>query len=661
MCQAASVQHGFTSVKSLFGASLQYEIPPYQREYQWSSEQWQALWRDVGTMYLRELSGSPFPPHFMGILLLEPVKAPNFNSPTRYSVIDGQQRLTTLLILQAALRDAMHELEGKPVALHHGLAWVRDSNNEVEGPRLLAQESDQEALAAATNGGWRSWYAKRSSQAKLALDPTLQAYTYFRLQMWRGTSSFASEDDVLPHYRAAQVKAGLTAEEVWGASEYAKASRDERIELSTLVELMDKLALLELRIDSTDEDAPTIFESINAKRTELQQWDFIRNLIFTRFPASRASQIFDDAWKEVQTELDRVSWDGKRANSRDSFVYDYVIARGEQSAQGSISKNRGYQHLRTRMTRLLPERSDPTHLDELEAFVRDDLLSAARCWPVAVGERATPIGGKRSISLDAAQLIESIAKLSSGPPFPAVLHFVEGWNNEHLSDEELVDALTLIETLLVRLVLAKRALSPLRSLFMQLMNKTWSTYDTAVLRSSMRALRTGDATALPTDDELFHKLRTEDYYNAGLTGGQLGAVFRGIERQMAGGAAHPLPYGKNEDDFSVEHVFPQSCLAPPHGAWSGDFASWGVVAEEMAQRLHRLGNLTLLTLAANRIAKARAFDFKRAVVANQSNECPHPMLSISQAIIAAEEWTPHVIDQRTDLLARRILERWPFA
>lgn len=73
----------------------QFRIPPYQRPYSWTSEQVDDLWED-----LRENASTG---HFLGSVVL------STEHEFRPLVIDGQQRLTTLMILMSVLRDACHE------------------------------------------------------------------------------------------------------------------------------------------------------------------------------------------------------------------------------------------------------------------------------------------------------------------------------------------------------------------------------------------------------------------------------------------------------------------------------------------------------------------------------------------------------------------------
>ena len=94
--------------RELFDGTVCYEIPPFQRPYVWNEEdQWQPLWNDIERVATdltaareedREVS-----PHFLGAVVIKQLAAVA-GDPARHSVIDGQQRLTTLQILLDAVQ-----------------------------------------------------------------------------------------------------------------------------------------------------------------------------------------------------------------------------------------------------------------------------------------------------------------------------------------------------------------------------------------------------------------------------------------------------------------------------------------------------------------------------------------------------------------------------
>ena len=146
----------------------------------------------------------------------------------------------------------------------------------------------------------------------------------------------------------------------------------------------------------------------------------------------------------------------------------------------------------------------------------------------------------------------------------------------------------------------------------------------------------------------------------GVSGSQLGAIFRGIERQLAGPTANPMPYGKQNHDFTVEHIFPRSCCKAGKTPWSQDLKTWGSSATEMKGSVDCLGNLTLLTLEANRHAKAKAFAKKKAMLVGRGGGAvKHPLLRINQSVARRRKWTVVEIEARTDELIDAALKHWP--
>lgn len=85
-----------TKFSDLVGANRRFQIPRYQRNYSWSKDQFEDLWRDLHTIIGTDK------PHFMGTILLQRNKDTHIEEApgvTVYDIIDGQQRMTTLIIL----------------------------------------------------------------------------------------------------------------------------------------------------------------------------------------------------------------------------------------------------------------------------------------------------------------------------------------------------------------------------------------------------------------------------------------------------------------------------------------------------------------------------------------------------------------------------------
>jgi len=84
------------TLESLFNRKAVYEGPEYQRRFSWGREQFNELWDDIQEGIKHERL------HSLGEIKLVPMQG---NDPEKLQIIDGQQRLTTLSVMIAALRD----------------------------------------------------------------------------------------------------------------------------------------------------------------------------------------------------------------------------------------------------------------------------------------------------------------------------------------------------------------------------------------------------------------------------------------------------------------------------------------------------------------------------------------------------------------------------
>jgi len=100
------MERGRTNLKDLIIGDRTFQIPIYQRNYSWEEKQWDDLWNDL--FYLKADKK-----HYFGALLLkkkpEEPKKSGLKSFEVYEIIDGQQRIATVLIL---LREIISQLNG---------------------------------------------------------------------------------------------------------------------------------------------------------------------------------------------------------------------------------------------------------------------------------------------------------------------------------------------------------------------------------------------------------------------------------------------------------------------------------------------------------------------------------------------------------------------
>jgi uncharacterized protein with ParB-like and HNH nuclease domain len=85
--------------------SKQFLVPHFQRPYSWRDPQWKALWRDL----LELVEDADSKPHFLGSIVTAPARSIPEGVEKRL-LIDGQQRLTTLMLLLVPVRDRARQL-----------------------------------------------------------------------------------------------------------------------------------------------------------------------------------------------------------------------------------------------------------------------------------------------------------------------------------------------------------------------------------------------------------------------------------------------------------------------------------------------------------------------------------------------------------------------
>ncbi len=86
------------SIRKLFGnADSYYQVPKYQRPYQWVNIQLDTLWSDIKDAFDEE----PDKAYFLGAIITTDPKA----NENHQDIVDGQQRITTLMILFCVIRD----------------------------------------------------------------------------------------------------------------------------------------------------------------------------------------------------------------------------------------------------------------------------------------------------------------------------------------------------------------------------------------------------------------------------------------------------------------------------------------------------------------------------------------------------------------------------
>lgn len=214
---------------------VRFVIPKFQRAYSWESEQCDELWRDVLRAARAHRS------HFAGALIY-------LRDGDDLVVVDGQQRLTTVTLILAAL--ARH---------------LDDTGEQLFG-------LDGGAVSEA--------YLLSGATAKLRLSP-----------QDRPTLDAITARTSLPSCPSARMMANFD-------SFISKMSHDG-FDAMELISGLTALVVIVVELEDR-EQAPTVFESFNSKGVPLVTADLVRNYLLLAESHSEQSRLYEKYWEPIQ-------------------------------------------------------------------------------------------------------------------------------------------------------------------------------------------------------------------------------------------------------------------------------------------------------------------------------------------------------------------------
>jgi len=610
------------SLVDIITGSSNYSIPPYQRQYQWQAERWQAFVSDVSNLLT---SGENDPQHWLGILLLSKdnqILLPGDSSPSNFAVIDGQQRLVTILVWIAAL-------------VHHAEQVGEEIDFDLESLcNLTVQVSDQKPLEVVLTGNWQE-----SQYESLRASQIFQAYRYFRYLLWLGSEAIAEEYEIaIPAWKNPLEDETYISiyENFLNTTSGSKVPRGAACNGQNLLDAtLTKLSIFVLVHDAQiDEPVAAIFDTLNGMRTELEPLDHVRNSIFVRLNQSDSDELFNNYWAQAEDGIRDVRLKGLKPGI--SFLYDYVISKGEKKRQGTISRPKGASHF-ARMTRDLSGVA-------LSDYMKNELIPAMASWPVVIRKRDSIKyeGTEIFLTQRTIDLLDSIRDLSKNPANPLVLLYLCARVKGKITNAALESRLFLIESFLARQVLALTPLSPLRARIMDIAADLDSDTSEAKLKSVLRNQR------LETDANIKSKVKKGIYGT--LDPVQLGAIFRGIEKSLSG--RHAMNFKIGPSDYTIEHIYPKK-----DEKWLDDFRSWKTDATKMRACLQLLGNLTVVSKEHNSKVGNKRLNQKQSYPSGVGRAAP---LKIHDDWLHVTKWTELEIQKRSERLMSAALKHWPY-
>jgi len=280
--------------------ATQFVIPVFQREYRWTEVNCVDLWKDI----LQVGSDPKRGEHFVGSIVYIPT-ADNAAGFTRWLLIDGQQRVTTLTLLLTALRD--HIRETGWVGSDDGPTWKKIDayflrNTEEEGlceVKLRLRRHDDATLSALVT--------------RTNLPETPSANVVENYELFRGLLREADPEVI---YNG-----------------------------------INRLVLVDVTLERGKDDPQLIFESLNSTGVDLSTSDLIRNFILMRLDERDQTRLHTQYWGKIDDlfrESDRVFA---------SFIRDYLAlltrpAKLDRADRVYAAFRRQFSHISNDLTQL---------------------------------------------------------------------------------------------------------------------------------------------------------------------------------------------------------------------------------------------------------------------------------------------------------------------
>lgn len=359
-----------------------FEIPRFQRPYSWDRDNWDEFWNDVFQSQQTD--------YFIGSVV-------TFAKGQYKAIVDGQQRLTTITLLLATIRNfyRQHSFEDRASGAQN---FIERNNKNNEPTYVLRAETSYPYLQTVIQKSEPQTKIAKLSEEEALLEAAFQFFS-------------AKVSDEL-----AQIESALT-----GTSATKKIRIKKR--LDELRDTLLSLKLIYVELDNED-DAYQVFETLNTRGKDLATADLIKNHLARLLREKNSNS--DDVkvrWSVMSDNIKAISIEGI---DLDGFLYHYWLATNTVTQKREIFK--------AVRTTIKTKPAAKKLLDELVTFseVYRDLHEVnLRKW--------------RTDELEIKSSVEAIIKFRVRHPLPLMMTALRKYDAKTLSKAEVLRIFQIIE------------------------------------------------------------------------------------------------------------------------------------------------------------------------------------------------------------------------
>lgn len=264
---AGTFDGGKISVKDLF-SRFTFNIPAYQRPFVWGADEFDLLFEDIKASTLNK-----DPSYFLGALVLHTRSFDDITGEGNYDIVDGQQRITTLLILLAVIRDILREMG--------------DTERASQVQKFIYQEADKKMSIP--------------EQVRLIVWPDERAFFKKYVLTFDGTRNL-SKDGMSTEAQENMAKAIHIFRDKCDA--LVTGGQGVQSILDIFVHLRDRCYFLYTRTDDKAL-ALTQFIRLNARGVDLQSSDLLKTENLAEIRDEQQSNSCSQTWIRLENDLGR--------------------------------------------------------------------------------------------------------------------------------------------------------------------------------------------------------------------------------------------------------------------------------------------------------------------------------------------------------------------
>jgi len=278
------------TIKDVLFSTYAFQVPRYQRPYAWDNDQVSEFWDDI-------ISSGRSP--FIGSVILN---YETYEKSGHIDIIDGQQRLLTITIFIAVLRDIAKDIDIKTSELYqrHDIA-IEDRSTGKMTYRIVAGDQTREFFQK---------FIQDSNYNILDANPTT-----------------AEEIRIKKNY-------SFLYDKVKDELKKYSNKTDQLKYLNSLREKIANLTVIHIQIDN-EEEAYEIFETTNARGVDLSVADLLKNLIFKKLPPEEDKDFAREVWEEITKNIEETNTEMKR------FIRYYWISK-----YGSVRQKKLFREIK---------------------------------------------------------------------------------------------------------------------------------------------------------------------------------------------------------------------------------------------------------------------------------------------------------------------------